>query len=114
METQREVETQIRRRFTAHDYHRMAEAGILYEDNRVELIGEVTSWTSTKELSSATPNHPQTATVSSGAPCRASRWSLLRCLASLLRWTPCWPDLSSLPDAQTTRRPMKTLLTTVC
>src|ERR1043165_6903313 len=31
-----------RRLFTVHDYHRMAEAGILSEDDRVELIrGEV-------------------------------------------------------------------------
>jgi len=31
-----------RRRFTVHDYHRMGEAGILHEDDRVELIeGEV-------------------------------------------------------------------------
>ena len=27
-----------RRRFTVHDYHRMGEAGILHEDDRVELI----------------------------------------------------------------------------
>ncbi len=27
-----------RRRFTVHEYHRMAQAGILHEDDRVELI----------------------------------------------------------------------------
>jgi hypothetical protein len=27
-----------RRRFTVHEYHRMAEAGILHEDDQVELI----------------------------------------------------------------------------
>ncbi len=32
----------VRRRFTVHDYHRMGEAGILNEDDRVELIeGEI-------------------------------------------------------------------------
>jgi Uma2 family endonuclease len=30
-----------RRRFTVHDYHRMGEAGILHEDDRVELIAGV-------------------------------------------------------------------------
>jgi Uma2 family endonuclease len=31
-----------RRRFTVHDYHRMGEAGILHEDDRLELIeGEI-------------------------------------------------------------------------
>ncbi len=29
-----------RRRFTIQEYHKMAEAGILHEDDRVELIGE--------------------------------------------------------------------------
>jgi Uma2 family endonuclease len=40
VETQTKVETRTtRRRFTVHDYHRMAEADILHEDDRVELIG---------------------------------------------------------------------------
>ena len=35
-----------RRRFTVHDYHRMGEAGILHEDERVELIeGELVQMT---------------------------------------------------------------------
>ena len=38
METQAEAQLR-RRRFTVHEYHRMAEAGILHEDNRVELMG---------------------------------------------------------------------------
>ena len=32
----------VRRRFTVHEYHRMGEAGILHEDDRIELIeGEI-------------------------------------------------------------------------
>lgn len=40
METQTRGETQIRRRrFTVDEFHRMAEARILHEDDRVELLG---------------------------------------------------------------------------
>lgn len=37
METQTQ-EKIARRRFTVHEYHRMGEAGVLREDDRVELI----------------------------------------------------------------------------
>ncbi len=41
-----EMQQVTRRRFTVHDYHRMGEAGILHEDDRVELIeGEIVEMT---------------------------------------------------------------------
>jgi Uma2 family endonuclease len=45
LETQ--AKTQVaRRRFTVHEYHRMAEAGILHEDDQLELIeGEIVEMT---------------------------------------------------------------------
>jgi Uma2 family endonuclease len=44
----RTIPTEVTRwRFTVHDYHRMGEAGILHEDDRVELIeGELVQMTS--------------------------------------------------------------------
>lgn len=42
METKARQDVVRRRRFTAEEYHRMGEAGILRDDERVELIhGEV-------------------------------------------------------------------------
>ena len=35
---QEETREVTRRRFTVHEYHRMGEAGILHEDDRIELI----------------------------------------------------------------------------
>ena len=50
METSRQELT--RWRFTVHDYHRMGEAGILHEDDRVELIeGEIV------EMAAIGPRH---------------------------------------------------------
>ena len=43
---QTETHEVTRRRFTVHEYHRMAEAGILHEDDRIELIdGEIVEMT---------------------------------------------------------------------
>lgn len=43
---QTETREVTRRRFTVHEYHRMAEAGILHEDDRIELIdGELVEMT---------------------------------------------------------------------
>ncbi len=43
---QTEAREVTRRRFTVHEYHRMAEAGILHEDDRIELIdGELVEMT---------------------------------------------------------------------
>ena len=40
MQTPTKSETRVRqRRFTVDEFHRMAEAGILHEDDRVELLG---------------------------------------------------------------------------
>ena len=40
MQTPTKAEARIRqRRFTVDEFHRMAEAGILHEDERVELVG---------------------------------------------------------------------------
>ena len=40
MQTPTKAETRVRqRRFTVDEFHRMAEAGILHEDDRVELLG---------------------------------------------------------------------------
>ncbi len=35
---QKETREVTRRRFTVHEYHRMGEAGILHEDDRIELL----------------------------------------------------------------------------
>ena len=43
---QTETREVTRRRFTVHEYHRMGEAGILHEDDRIELIdGELVEMT---------------------------------------------------------------------
>jgi len=43
---QKETREVTRRRFTVHEYHRMAEVGILHEDDRIELIdGELVEMT---------------------------------------------------------------------
>ncbi len=66
-------------RFTVHDYHRMGEAGILHEDDRVELIeGEIV------EMAAIGTRHFSCVNRLTG--CWSWAWATRQSSASRTRW----------------------------